>query len=67
MSENLIANELKLPCGAVIKNRIGKSAMSENMGTRDHKSNVALNKLYERWAKGGTGLLITGKANFHFL
>src|ERR1019366_6023717 len=50
----------KLPCGAVIKNRIGKSAMSENMGTKEHQSNDALNKLYERWAKGGAGLLITG-------
>lgn len=60
MSINLIANELKLPCGAVIKNRIGKSAMSENMATKDHISTSALNTLYERWAKGGTGLLITG-------
>lgn len=60
MPTNLLANELKLPCGAVIKNRIGKSAMSENMGTKEHQSNDALNKLYERWAKGGAGLLITG-------
>jgi 2,4-dienoyl-CoA reductase-like NADH-dependent reductase (Old Yellow Enzyme family) len=34
--------------------------MSENMGTKEHQSNDALNKLYERWAKGGAGLLITG-------
>lgn len=57
---NLLANELKLPCGSVIKNRIGKSAMSENMGTRDYQSSNSLNKLYTRWAKGGAGLLITG-------
>lgn len=60
MSTNLLANELKLPCGAVIKNRIGKSAMSENMGSKGGFSNETLNKLYERWAKGGSGLLITG-------
>lgn len=60
MSTNLIAQEIKLPCGAVIKNRIGKSAMSENMGSREHKSTPEINTLYARWAKGGTGLLITG-------
>lgn len=60
MSVNQLANELKLPCGAIIKNRIGKSAMSENMGTKDHQSNTLLNTLYERWATGGAGLLITG-------
>lgn len=60
MSTIQLSNELKLPCGAILKNRIGKSAMSENMGTEDHQSNGSLNTLYERWAKGGAGLLITG-------
>ncbi len=60
MTTNLLASELKLPCGALIKNRIGKSAMSENMGTKDYKSNSFLNTLYKRWANGGSGLLITG-------
>ena len=60
MTTNQLVNPLKLPCGAVIKNRIGKSAMSENMGTKDYNSNNSLNTLYERWAKGGAGLLITG-------
>ena len=60
MTTNQLDNQLKLPCGAVIKNRIGKSAMSENMGTKDYNSNNYLNTLYERLAKGGAGLLITG-------
>ena len=60
MEKNLLANEIKLPCGVVIKNRIGKSAMSENMGSKGYKSNETLNKLYARWANGGSGLLITG-------
>jgi 2,4-dienoyl-CoA reductase-like NADH-dependent reductase (Old Yellow Enzyme family) len=60
-----ISDELKLPCGAVIKNRIGKSAMSENMGSRGFTSNESFNKLYERWANGGTGLLITGNIMIH--
>ncbi|OFY84908.1 MAG: NADH oxidase [Bacteroidetes bacterium RIFCSPLOWO2_12_FULL_35_15] len=60
MSSTQLSNELKLPCGAILKNRIGKSAMSENMGTKDHYSNSSLNILYKRWANGGAGLLITG-------
>ncbi len=55
-----IQSELKLPCGATIKNRIAKSAMSENMGSSDHHANSLFKNLYARWAKGGAGLLITG-------
>jgi 2,4-dienoyl-CoA reductase-like NADH-dependent reductase (Old Yellow Enzyme family) len=55
-----ITKELVLPCGAIIKNRIGKSAMSENMGTKDLKSNQSFVNVYEMWASGGSGLLITG-------
>ena len=51
---------LELPCGAILKNRIGKSAMSENMGSRGYTSNEKFNLLYARWAEGGIGLLITG-------
>ena len=55
-----ISDSLILPCGATIKNRIGKSAMSENMGSKGFVSNAAFQTLYGRWADGGTGLLITG-------
>jgi len=55
-----ITDALTLPCGAVIKNRIGKSAMSENMGSQGFLSNHSFQTLYQRWADGGTGLLITG-------
>ena len=55
-----ISDSLILPCGATIKNRIGKSAMSENMGSKGFVSNDFFQTLYERWANGGTGLLITG-------
>ena len=51
---------LTLPCGVTIKNRIFKSAMSEIMGDHRHCPTPALNRLYERWANGGTGLLVTG-------
>jgi 2,4-dienoyl-CoA reductase-like NADH-dependent reductase (Old Yellow Enzyme family) len=60
MSEITISDSLTLPCGAVVKNRIGKSAMSENMGSKGFVTNRSFQTLYERWSDGGTGLLITG-------
>lgn len=51
---------LQLPCGATLKNRLGKSAMSENMGSSGYTSNEKFIRLYGRWAEGGIGLLITG-------
>lgn len=58
--ENHIGSPLTLPCGAVIKNRLFKSAMSEIMGDSSNNPTVALSRLYERWAQGGTGILVTG-------
>lgn len=51
---------LTLRCGATISNRIGKSAMSEGLGTADNRPTDKLVKLYRTWAEGGTGLVITG-------
>lgn len=65
MKNTQLSDEITLPCGAVIKNRIGKSAMSENMASRGGVSNNELNTLYKRWAMGGTGLLITGNIMIH--
>lgn len=46
--------------GLVIKNRFFKSAMSEQLGDRHHNPTAGLIRLYQTWAEGGTGLLITG-------
>lgn len=60
MNKNLIDQNIKLPCGAILKNRIAKAAMSENMATRDHRANEKFATLYNRWARSGAALLITG-------
>jgi len=60
MSKTSISDSLILPCGAILKNRIAKSAMSENLATADYLANNKLKKLYETWTRGGAGLLITG-------
>lgn len=51
---------LRLPCGAQLRNRILKSAMSESLGTWDNRVTPALATLYGRWARGGLGLCISG-------
>ena len=55
-----ISTSFTLPNGSVLKNRITKSAMSENFGTRYHAPSKGLINAYKVWAKGNPGLLITG-------
>ncbi|MFF7747234.1 NADH:flavin oxidoreductase/NADH oxidase family protein, partial [Streptomyces sp. NPDC007960] len=56
---------LLLRSGQVLKNRIAKAAMEENMATQGQLPGEQLYTLYRRWAAGGTGLLITGNVMVH--
>lgn len=51
---------LVLNTGTSLKNRIFKSAMSEQLADRDNAPTPQLIQLYRTWASGGTGLLLTG-------
>jgi 2,4-dienoyl-CoA reductase-like NADH-dependent reductase (Old Yellow Enzyme family) len=51
---------LPLSNGAPIPNRIAKAAMSERLADPEGAPSEALVRLYQRWADGGAGLLITG-------
>ncbi|KAG8150131.1 NADH:flavin oxidoreductase/NADH oxidase family protein [Burkholderia catarinensis] len=51
---------LTLPNGAVIPNRLAKAAMEENMADADHAPSDALLRLYQAWADGQVGLILTG-------
>lgn len=51
---------LTLPCGAVIRNRIAKAAMTEGLATMAGQPTEALSRLYSLWSQGGAGLLLTG-------
>ena len=53
-------SELRLPCGATIKNRIAKAAMTEGLADVEDNATQGHINLYRTWAKGGSGLLITG-------
>ena len=55
-----ISEKLELPCGAVIKNRFLKSAMTEGLASEDACANHRHVNLYDKWAKGGSGILVTG-------
>jgi 2,4-dienoyl-CoA reductase-like NADH-dependent reductase (Old Yellow Enzyme family) len=61
---DVLAQPLVLPCGLVLPNRLMKAAMGE--GLADAVSSdvtPALVRLYERWAEGGAGTLVTGVIN----
>lgn len=49
-----------LPSGGVIKNRLVKAAMEENLATVEQLPGEALFNLYDAWSGGGVGLIITG-------
>ena len=51
---------LTLPNGAVVPNRIAKAAMEENMADGQQLPADALRHLYQCWAKGGAGLILSG-------
>ncbi|WP_423189800.1 NADH:flavin oxidoreductase/NADH oxidase family protein [Alkalibacterium sp. f15] len=53
-------DELILPNGTRIKNRFLKSAMSEIMANRQNQPTELHNKLYQAWAEGGSGIVVTG-------
>ncbi|MFB6895624.1 NADH:flavin oxidoreductase/NADH oxidase family protein [Streptomyces hydrogenans] len=56
---------LLLRSGAVLKNRIAKAAMEENMAADGQLPGEQMLTLYRRWAAGGAGLLITGNVMVH--
>jgi 2,4-dienoyl-CoA reductase-like NADH-dependent reductase (Old Yellow Enzyme family) len=52
--------KLTLPNGSVIANRIAKAAMEENMADADQAPSQQLMRLYQSWADGEAGLILTG-------
>ena len=49
-----------LPNGQQLKNRLAKAAMEENLAEVGQLPGQSLFRLYDTWAKGGVGLIITG-------
>jgi 2,4-dienoyl-CoA reductase-like NADH-dependent reductase (Old Yellow Enzyme family) len=59
-ASHVLGQPLTLPCGAIIKNRIAKAAMTEGLSSSDGLANEKHCRLYHTWANGGAGLVITG-------
>jgi 2,4-dienoyl-CoA reductase-like NADH-dependent reductase (Old Yellow Enzyme family) len=57
---SLVFNSFTFPNSTTIKNRLVKAAMEENMSDENLLPSKELINLYGQWAKGGSGLLITG-------
>ncbi|WP_339839508.1 NADH:flavin oxidoreductase/NADH oxidase family protein [uncultured Maribacter sp.] len=57
---NALQDEMILPNGVILSNRIAKSAMSENLSNKNHEPTPTLINAYKVWSKSGAGLLITG-------
>ncbi|MGI9325779.1 MAG: hypothetical protein ACR2PZ_11215 [Pseudomonadales bacterium] len=56
-----LEHPLVLPCGAVLKHRLAKSAMSDSLADGRGDPTTAQIQLYERWARGGIALSIIGE------
>jgi 2,4-dienoyl-CoA reductase-like NADH-dependent reductase (Old Yellow Enzyme family) len=55
-----LSDTLRLPCGAILPNRLAKGAMTEGLATPDGVPTTALQTLYRRWSHGGAGMHLTG-------
>jgi len=56
----ILKQPLTLPCGATIRNRICKAAMTEGLASPEGLPTPELERLYRLWSDGGAGLLLSG-------
>ncbi len=56
----MLDQTLTLRCGATLKNRLAKAAMTEGLANADDQPTIRHQRLYRAWADGGVGLSITG-------
>src|SRR5512147_1014723 len=57
---DILAAALRLPCGAVLPNRLAKAAMTEGLADRWLRATLRHEQLYRTWSEGGAGMLLTG-------
>jgi 2,4-dienoyl-CoA reductase-like NADH-dependent reductase (Old Yellow Enzyme family) len=59
-TQTTIDTPFTLPNGSVLKNRLAKAALSEQLGTLRNAPGPGLPELFRRWSEGGFGLILTG-------
>ncbi|WP_323795444.1 oxidoreductase [Nisaea sp.] len=57
----MLDEPLHLPCGAVLKNRIAKAAMSDDLGDGQGSPTDSQQRLYALWADGGAAMSLVGE------
>ncbi|MCB1687459.1 MAG: NADH:flavin oxidoreductase/NADH oxidase family protein [Halioglobus sp.] len=57
---DILAQPLTLPCGAMLRNRLAKAAMTEGLADPAGVPTPELERLYGLWSDGGAGLLLSG-------
>ena len=57
---NHLQSSITLPCGAILKNRLAKAAMTERMSNSAYEPTPEHEHLYRLWTETGAGLLISG-------
>ena len=60
-SYRVLQDAVTLPCGAVLRNRLAKSPMSDSLADGAGNPTEAQIRLYERWAEGGTAISFIGE------
>lgn len=60
LNENSLFTPITLPSGLILKNRLVKAAMEENLANAEQTPSQILKNVYKEWALGGAGLIITG-------
>lgn len=60
MADHLLNTPFSLSCGVTLPNRLVKAAMTERISNRKYEPTLGHQRLYDRWAQSGAGLLITG-------
>ncbi len=56
----MIEQNLTLPCGHILANRICKTAMTEGLADPHGRATAAHQRLYANWAQGGAALHVCG-------
>ncbi len=59
----ILSQPMKLPCGALLPNRIAKASMTEGLSRGDNLANERHVTLYKRWGESGAGLNILGNVH----
>ncbi len=55
-----LSDPLRLPCGAVLSNRLAKAAMTEGLADAQLRATERHERLYRLWSEGGAALSLTG-------